>query len=152
MSCACWANKLLVFSFVWNFGLLLFTFESLFFQVTQLVPGKHKHQTEYTEFYPHADGSPLCLCLRSIVQFAKPTILVAATVVQWIELSPPNNTLVLLYFCCLSAGHPIYPNVMESTDLGMVWACPVQPQYWLPHRNRKRYSNLVPLKTSRCLS
>jgi len=25
------------------------------------VPGKHKYQTEYTEFYPYPHGSPPCL-------------------------------------------------------------------------------------------
>ena len=75
---------------VW-FSLLSFPLQSLSFQVTQLMPGKHKHQSKYTEFYPHTHGLPFSVNSSQFADYATPTMPWAAAVVQWIERAPPKR-------------------------------------------------------------
>jgi hypothetical protein len=87
-----------------RFSILSFPLQSLFFQVTQLMPGKHKHQSKYTEFYPHTHGLPFSVNSSQFADYATPTMPWAAALVQWIERAPPKSRNAIVGFGFISSA------------------------------------------------
>jgi len=67
------------------------------------VPGKHKHQTEHTEFNPYTHALASRLDSSQFVDYATPTIPWAAAVVQWIERAPPKSRNAIFGFGFISS-------------------------------------------------